>query len=244
LCFTLSLSKGEARRPAGRQAEQKRQMFVLGLTGSIGMGKSTAAAMLRRLGVPVHDADAAVHRLLAPGGKAVPAVLEAFPGVERGDAEGRTGIDRKALGKIVFGDPAALKRLEAVLHPLVRAEARAFLRRQARRRARLVVLDIPLLFETGGERLCDAVLVVTAPARVQAQRVLARPGMTPETFAAITAKQMPDAEKRRRADFLVPTGLGKAATLRRLRRILRLLDGVPGRVWPPKTARGPGMVGR
>lgn len=219
-------------------------MFVLGLTGSIGMGKSTAAAIFRRLGVPVHDADAAVHRLLAPGGTAVPAVLEAFPGVERSDAEGRLGIDRKVLGQIVFHDPAALKRLEDVLHPLVRAEAWAFLRRQARRRAEVVVLDIPLLFETGGARLCDAVVVVSAPAWLQAQRVLRRPGMTPETFAAVRAKQMPDAEKRRRADFVVPTGLGKGETLRRLRRILRLVRQRPGRVWPPKTARGSGRVGR
>ncbi len=211
-------------------------MYVLGLTGSIGMGKSTAARLLRRLGVPVHDADAAVHRLLAPGGAAVAPVLAAFPGVAGPDG----GIDRRALGARVFRDPAALKRLEAILHPRVRAEARGFLRRQQRRRARVVVLDIPLLYETGGEALCDAVVVVSAPGWLQAQRVLRRPGMTPETFAAIRAKQLPDADKRRRADFVVPTGLGKGHTLRRLRRIVRLAQTSRGRAWPPATARAPG----
>jgi dephospho-CoA kinase len=202
-------------------------MIVLGLTGSIGMGKSTAAQLLRRMGVPVHDADAAVHRLMAPGGRAVPAVLQAFPGVEGPGGGPGAGIDRKALGARVFADRAELKRLEAILHPLVRAEARAFLRRHRRLGARVVVLDIPLLFETGGERLCDAVIVVTAPAWLQAQRVLRRPGMTPQTFEAVKAKQLPDAEKRRRADYVVPTGLGKADTFRRLRGIVSELQTRP-----------------
>jgi dephospho-CoA kinase len=193
-------------------------MLVIGLTGSIGMGKSTAASMLRRLGLPVHDADAAVHRLTARGGAAVAPVAEAFPGVER---DGR--IDRGLLGARVLGDPAALKRLEAILHPLVRAEARAFLARQARLRRPLAVLDIPLLFETGGERLCDAVIVVTAPSFVQRARVLRRPGMTEDKMRAILAQQMPDVEKRRRADFVVQTGLNKRHTLRQLSRIVRLL---------------------
>src|SRR5690349_8984605 len=134
-------------------------MIVLGLTGSIGMGKSTAAAMLRRLGAPVHDADATVHRLLGPGGRAVPQVEAAFPGVS-----GRLGVDRQKLGAIVFKDPAALRRLEALLHPMVRAAERRFLARMSARRVPVVVLDIPLLYETGGERRCDAVIVVTAPA--------------------------------------------------------------------------------
>src|ERR1700680_3720770 len=133
-------------------------MVVLGLTGSIGMGKSTAAAMLRRLGVPVHDSDAAVHRLLGRNGAAVAPVAAAFPGTE-----GPEGIDRAALGRRVFGDAAALRRLEDILHPMVRAEAARFLRRMAARQAKLVVLDIPLLFETGGESRCDAIVVVSAP---------------------------------------------------------------------------------
>src|SRR5689334_1251690 len=193
-------------------------MIVLGLTGSIGMGKSTAAALLRRLGLPVYDADAAVHRLLGPGGAAVPQVEAAFPGTS-----GFAGIDRRRLGARVFGDRAALRRLEAILHPLVRGEQRRFLKAMAARRAPLVVLDIPLLFETGGEQICDAVIVVSAPHFLQRARVLARPGMTEARFAAILAKQMPDREKRRRADFVVPTGQGRALTLRRLSKIVTVL---------------------
>lgn len=206
-------------------------MVILGLTGSIGMGKSTAAAAFRRLGIPVHDADAAVHRLLAKGGAAVAAVGRLFPKALRDGA-----IDRQLLGSQVFGRPADLARLEAVLHPLVRRAALDFLRAQARQRRPLVVLDIPLLFETGGESLCDAVVVVSAPARVQRSRVLSRPGMTPERFAAILAKQVPDREKRRRADFVIETGLGKRHALNRLLTIVRLATTKPGRRWPP-TAR-------
>lgn len=191
-------------------------MIILGLTGSIGMGKTVAAGILRRLGIPVHDADKTVHRLLAPGGKAVPAVAALFPSVLKDG-----GIDRAALGRIVFADPRALARLESVLHPLVRAEERRFLANSRRRGAEIAVLDIPLLYETGGEKRCDAVLVVSAPAFLQAARVLARPGMTPERFRTILAKQMPDSEKRRRADHVVPSGQGRALTLRRLRRIIR-----------------------
>ena len=193
-------------------------MIVLGLTGSIGMGKSTAAAMLRRLGVPVHDADASVHRLLARGGAAVPLVEAAFPGTA-----GAKGIDRRELGRRVFGDAAALRRLEAILHPMVREEEREFLRRMARRRQKLVVLDIPLLFESGGQTRCDAVVVVSAPSFLQRARVMGRPGMTEARFASILEKQMPDREKRRRADFVVPTGLGRRVTLHRLAEIVRVL---------------------
>ncbi|MGD1880411.1 MAG: dephospho-CoA kinase [Kiloniellaceae bacterium] len=193
-------------------------MLVIGLTGSIGMGKSTAAAMLRRLGLPVHDADAAVHRLMERGGAAVAAVAAAFPGVER---DGR--IDRGLLGAKVLGDDGAMKRLEAILHPLVRAEARRFLAKQARARRPLAVLDIPLLFETGGERLCDAVIVVSAPPFIQRARVLRRPGMTAAKFQAILARQLPDAEKRRRADFVVQTGLNKVHALHQLAAIVKLL---------------------
>ncbi len=201
-------------------------MYVLGLTGSIGMGKSSAANTFRRLGVPVHDADAAVHRLIGRGGQAVAAVEQAFPGVVRDGA-----VDRQRLGALVFHDALALARLEAILHPLVRRSTRAFLAEQARHRRAVVVLDIPLLYETGGQALCDAVVVVSAPARIQASRVLARPGMTPEKFRAIQDKQMSDAEKRRRADFVVSTGRAKRATLRQIARIVRLARGRRGRSW-------------
>lgn len=193
-------------------------MKILGLTGSIGMGKSTAATMLRRLGVPVHDADATVHRLLGPGGAAVAAIAAAFPGVVEAGA-----VNRQELGRRVFGQPAELRRLEAILHPLVRQAETRFLKRQRRRGARLVVLDIPLLFETGGQHRCDAVAVVTAPAFLQEQRVLRRPGMNAARLAAIRAQQMPDGEKRRRADFVLPTGAGKLPVLRRFKRIVTML---------------------
>jgi dephospho-CoA kinase len=193
-------------------------MIVLGLTGSIGMGKSTAVALLRRLGVPVHDADASVHRLLGRDGAAVERVAAAFPGTG-----GVNGIDRAELGRRVFNDQAALRRLEQILHPLVRAESERFLRRMAARGVPLAVLDIPLLFESGGERRCDAIVVVSAPEFLQRARVLARPGMSESRLAAILAKQMPDREKRRRADFVVPTGLGRRVTLRRLAEIVKML---------------------
>jgi dephospho-CoA kinase len=194
-------------------------MIVLGLTGSVGMGKSTAAAMLRRLGVPVHDADTAVHRLLAPGGAAVDAVARAFPKVVAVDG----GIDRVKLGRRVFGDPAALERLERILHPLVRQSQERFLRDARARHLPIAVLDVPLLFETGGTRRFDLVVVVSAPADVQRARVMSRPGMTEERFQAILEKQMPDSEKRRRADVVVPTGLGRAVTFRHLARLVQRL---------------------
>lgn len=197
-------------------------MKILGLTGSIGMGKSTAAAMLRRLGVPVHDADAAVHRLLGTGGAAVAAIAAAFPGVVENNA-----VNRAELGRRVFGQPAELRRLEAILHPLVRRAETEFLKRQRRRHTRLVVLDIPLLFETNGQRRCDAVVVVTAPAFLQEQRVMRRPGMTRAKLAAIRAQQMPDFAKRRRADFVLPTGAGKLPVLRRLKRIVTMMGPTP-----------------
>lgn len=196
-------------------------MKILGLTGSVGMGKSTAASMLRRMGVTVYDADAAVHRMLSKGGIAVAAVAAAFPGVERNGA-----IDRAALGGRVFGDDAALKRLEAIVHPLVRQDENRFLNAMRRRRMKLVVMDVPLLFESGRHRRYDGTMVVTAPEFLQRARVLARRGMTPARYAAIKARQMPDAEKRRRADFIVPSGLGRAFTWRRLRAVLRAL-GAP-----------------
>jgi dephospho-CoA kinase len=192
-------------------------LIVLGLTGSIAMGKSTAADAFRRLGVPVHDADAAVHALMGPGGAAVAALAQAFPAALR---DGR--IDRAILRGIARDDPTALKRLESILHPLVRRSERAFLARARMRRAPLVVLDIPLLFETGAERRCDAVAVVSAPRFVQRARLLGRPGMSDEWLARIEARQVPDAEKRRRADFTVPTGLGRRESLQAIRGLVRM----------------------
>ncbi|HZL60211.1 MAG TPA: dephospho-CoA kinase [Stellaceae bacterium] len=197
-------------------------MKVLGLTGSVGMGKSAAAAMLRRMGVSVHDADREVHDLLAPGGAALKEVTAAFPGVVRNGV-----LDRRALGRIVFADPRALARLEAILHPKVRARERRFMRRMRARRAPLVALDIPLLYETGGDRRCDRVAVMWAPNFIQRARVMRRPGMNAARFAAILAKQLPDRVKRIRADFTVPSGLGRAATWRRLRRVLDAMRSCP-----------------
>lgn len=193
-------------------------MKILGLTGGVGMGKSTATAMLRRMGVPVYDADAAVHRMMGKGGIAVAAVAAAFPGVVKDGA-----IDRATLGGRVFGDPAAMKRLEAIIHPLVRRDEERFLSEMRRRRAKLVVMDVPLLFESGRERRYDRTIVVAAPEFLRRARVLARPGMTAARLAAIMAKQMPDAEKRRRADIVVPSGLGRALTWRRLRSAIERL---------------------
>lgn len=203
-------------------------MLILGLTGSIGMGKSTAAAALRRLGVPVHDADAAIHRLIGRNGAAVPAVERAFPGSTRDGA-----VDRKRLGDIVFADPPARKRLEAILHPMARAGQRRFLMAAARRRAPMVVLDVPLLYETGGDRRCDAVLVVSAPGPIQEQRVMARPGMTREKLAGILRTQMPDAQKRRRADFVIQTGLNRRSALRQMRAALQAAKRIAPRRWRP-----------
>ena len=191
-------------------------MRILGLTGSIGMGKTVAGRIFRRLGIPVHDADREVHALTRLGGRAVPAIAGAFPGtVTKGV------LDRKALGARVFADTSQLQRLEAILHPLVRASQRRFI--AANRRKKLVVLDIPLLFEKGNERRCHAVLVVTASKAIQRQRVMRRPGMTAAKMANILAHQMPDREKRRRADFVVPTGIGFRPTLRRIRIIAKHL---------------------
>lgn len=196
-------------------------MLLLGLTGSIGMGKSTTAAMFRELGVPVHDADATVHRLYA--GEAAPLIEAAFPGVVTDGV-----VDRKALGDRVLGDAAAMQRLEAIVHPLVREAEKAFLAEAAAQRATVAVLDVPLLLETGGEARVDAVVVVTADAAIQRQRVLARPGMTEERFAQILSRQMPDVEKRCRAHFIVDTGHGMASARRQARDILRAVAGLSG----------------
>jgi dephospho-CoA kinase len=203
-------------------------MIVIGLSGSIGMGKSTAAEMFRRLGVPVYDSDASAHIVLSKGGHAVQAVDKAFPGVVFDGV-----VDRNALGKRVFGDDKALAKLENIVHPLVRCMQDDFLTRCAMRRVPLAVLDIPLLFEVSLDVRCDVLIVVSAPAFLQAARVLKRPGMTDDKFFDILARQMPDLEKCRRADFVVPTGLGKAETLRRLSRIARVARNLPATYWPP-----------
>lgn len=188
-------------------------MIIVGLTGSIGMGKSTTARMFAEAGVPVHDSDAAVHRLYA--GEAAPLIEAAFPGVTV-DAV----VDRGKLARSVLGNPEALRRLESIVHPLVRKDADRFLRQHAEEGAPLAVLDIPLLFETGGRDRVDKVVVVTAPAAVQRERVLARPGMTESKFAAILSKQVPDAEKRRKADFVIDTGLGMESARAAVARII------------------------
>ncbi len=182
-------------------------MRILGLTGSIAMGKSTAAAMLRRMGVPVLDSDAIVHELTRPGGAAIGPITDAYPEIAAG-----AGIDRRELSQRAFDDPAVLRRLEQILHPLVRAAQARFLKLQRAQGRRLVVLDVPLLYETGGDKACDAVAVVSAPRLVQMERVLSRPQMSLRKLRGIEARQLPDAEKRKRADFVIPTGLGRRPT--------------------------------
>ena len=196
------------------------KITVIGLTGSIGMGKSATADMFRAFGVPVFDADAAVHRLMGKGGAAVAPVGAAFPGVVK---EGI--VDRLALGARVLGDDAALKKLEAIIHPLVHGDQRRFLQQARIRRKPLVVLDIPLLFEKGGSRICDYTVVVSAPYFVQRARVLARPKMTAEKFRSILDKQLPDRVKRRRADFIVESGLGKRFARDRVKDIIKAVLG-------------------
>jgi dephospho-CoA kinase len=196
-------------------------MIKLGLTGSIGMGKSTVASMFADLGIPVFDADAAVHRLQGPGGRVVAAIEAAFPGTTSA-----TGVDRAALGKAVLGDPQALRRLEAIVHPAVAEERAAFLRDHDA--APLVVFDIPLLFETGGETNVDQVAVVSAAPEVQRARVLARPGMTPDKLDAILARQLPDADKRARADHVIATDVSLEATHAQVAALVACLAGGKG----------------
>lgn len=191
-------------------------MIKLGLTGSIGMGKTTVARMFAEEGVPVFDADAAVHALQGPGGALLPAIEAAFPGTT-----GAAGVDRAVLGAAVFGKPAELARLEAIVHPAVGAERARFVAEYAARP--LVVFDVPLLFETGGDAHVDAIAVVSAPAHVQRARVLARPGLTDERFESILARQTPDAEKRARAHHLIDTGTTLAATRDQVRQVIACL---------------------
>ena len=196
--------------------------MIVGLTGSIGMGKSTVAAMLRDLGVPVFDADAEVHRLQGAGGALVEPIEAAFPGTTSA-----LGVDRGKLGALVLCDDAALARLEAIIHPAVAESRRAFLADHAD--APLIVFDIPLLFEKGGSDSVDRIIVVSAPADVQRARVLARPGMTPQKFEQILARQLPDADKRARADFIVDTGTDLAITRKRVSDVVACLRAATGR---------------
>ena len=197
-------------------------MFILGLTGSIGMGKSTTAKMFAAEGVPVYDADAAVHRLYA--GEATAAIEAAFPG---STADGR--VDRDRLAKLVLGDPAAIKRLEAIVHPLVHLARERFLQQAEQSGAAVAVLDIPLLFETGGDKRCDAVVVVSAPAEMQRLRAFERPGMSEDKLAVLLAKQVPYAEKRARADFVVDTSQGFEHAHAQVREILKRVSTMPQR---------------
>lgn len=194
-------------------------MIVIGLTGSIGMGKTTVAQMFAEEGAPSFDSDAAVHALYARGGAAVAPVESAFPGVVKDGA-----VDRMALSARVIGDPESLRRLESIVHPLVRQAQAEFLQRHREAGAKCVVLDIPLLFESGGGQLVDKVVVVSAPAEVQRARVLARPGMTEEKFESILTRQTPDAEKRARADFVIDTGGSFEATRAQVRAVLDALS--------------------
>ena len=197
--------------------------FVLGLTGSIGMGKSATAALFRERGVPVHDADATVHALYR--GAAVPLMEAAFPGCVVNGV-----VDRMLLSPMVLGNAEAMKRLEAIIHPLVRTAEREFLNQALKAGTQLVVLDIPLLFETKGEHRCDAIIVVSTDFSVQKSRVLARPGMTEERFSAILMRQMPDHEKRQKAHFVIDTSHGLEAAGHQVDAVLRAFKGRTGHV--------------
>lgn len=207
-------------------------MIVLGLTGSIGMGKSTTAQMFAEEGAWVHDADETVHRLYAQGGEAVGPVGSAFP-----DALKDGAIDRQTLAAELAADPGALRRLEAIVHPLVARSRDAFIDNARKTGARVVVLDVPLLFETGGEQVLDAVVVVSAPHDVQRRRVMERPGMTAERLDALVARQTPDAEKRARADFVVDTGQGLNHARAQVRQILATVSDPAWR--PARHLAGP-----
>jgi dephospho-CoA kinase len=200
----------------------RRRMFILGLTGSLGMGKSTTAGFFADAGVPVHDADAVVHRLYE--GEAAAAIEAAFPGTTMAGK-----VDRGKLAARILDDPAALRRLEAIVHPLVRGAEARFLSDARARDAKVVVLDIPLLFETAGDQRVDAIVVVSAPSDVQRQRVLERPGMTPDKLDALLARQMADSEKRRHADFVVDTSRGFEAARAQVQEILRAIATMPKR---------------
>jgi dephospho-CoA kinase len=208
-------------------------LILLGLTGSIAMGKSHVATLFNAFGAPVFDSDRAVHALFRPRGAAVGPVLAAFPGC----ADEAGGIDRRCLGRMVLGDTAALRRLERIVHPLVRMSQQRFLERQCRNHRWLVVLDIPLLLETRGERRVDFVAVVSAHGFIQRQRALRRPGLSEERLEAILAQQMPDAQKRKHADFVIPSGYDRGATAAAVSGIIRVLTTKKGAAWPARWLR-------
>lgn len=212
-------------------------MLVVGLTGGIAMGKSYVTRLLRAHGVPVFDADAAVHRLLGPGGGAVAAVAAAFPGTVRADG----AIDRAALGQAVFADPLRLRQLEAILHPLVRDCERRFLAAAARARAPVAVLDIPLLFESGAARRVDRIVTVSTPRWLQEQRVLRRPGVDRAKLRGILARQASDAERRRGADHVIASGHDQGRMAQEIARLLRSWHGLDGAVWPTRWAAAVAM---
>lgn len=195
-------------------------MIVVGITGSIGMGKTTVANMLRGMGVPVHDSDASVHGLLGPGGFAVATIGRMFPDTLATDEAGRDYIDRQVLGRAVFADRQKKRELEDVLHPLVRAESDSFKEEMRKKGEKIIALDIPLLFETEGEKRVDVTICVSAPADVQRKRVLARPGMTSEKFDRIVSGQLPDAEKRKRADYVIENGDSREETEIQLKKVI------------------------
>jgi dephospho-CoA kinase len=194
-------------------------MMIIGLTGGIGMGKSTVAKILRELGFPIYSADQAVHDIMKKGGKAMAPVAKLFPEVIK-----RGAIDRQLLGRAVFGQPKKLRQLEKIIHPLIRDAERAFLQKARKAKASAVILEIPLLFETKADKRCDVTLSVTAPRAIQKARVLARPNMTEEKFHAILSHQMPDSEKRKKADHIIPTGTSLHATEKHIYKILGKLD--------------------
>jgi dephospho-CoA kinase len=215
--------------------QESGNMIVIGITGSIGMGKSTAAGMLREMGIPVYDADAAVHALLAPGGGGVSAVGDKFPEALKKNAAGEFYIDRAALGRLIFSDRPKKKELEGILHPLVWAQSDRFIADMKKQGHRAVALDVPLLFETGEARRVDVVLCISAAQELQQQRVLARPGMTLEKFNSVVAGQLPDAEKRQRADYVIETDKGIEDTRQQLKRVIgRILPPAPPAATPPK----------
>jgi len=225
LARALSVASSSSRSPPLRPAGSTTAMFILGLTGSIGMGKSSVAGVLLEIGVPVLDADAVVHRLYAPGGAAVEPVRMAFAGVLTPEG----GISRPALSKHVLGDDAAMKKLEDIVHPLVDAARWEFLAQAEAQRQPLVVFDIPLLYEKGYEATVDAVLVVsTGDAAVQRSRVLGRPGMTPEKLDAIMARQLPDADKRARADYIINSNCPMQDTAQAVRALVVKINAAGG----------------
>jgi dephospho-CoA kinase len=203
-------------------------MIVLGITGSIGMGKTTVANMLREMGIPVHDSDASVHFLLGPDGEAVAEVGKVFPEVLKVDDKRCGYIDRPALGRIVFGDRKKKKALEDILHPMVRAESDNFKSEMKKRAHKMIALDIPLLFETGGEKRVDVTICVSAPEDVQRERVLSRPGMTSEKFDRIVAGQLPDYEKRKRADYVIESVNSIDDTRQQLQKIVDMISATRG----------------